>query len=487
MTLPRSMGRGPGVHLLTVDPNYDQTRAALAAALLGQVLIITPSVRTAELLNRAMRRVGAGVTRWPEGLGESLAGYSVVGGRSAVWASMPRLAAVLVLDEHDEGLQHESSPTWHAREIAVERARRAEVPCVLISPCPSLEAETGGDIRSGRRCRAGRRTSLDGHRWWWSIDEMTTRGTGLFSSGFVEAARRCREADMAVVCVLNRTGRARLLACRSCGTVAECDRCGAALRSLEGEDLECGRCGAVRPAVCLSCGSTGMKVLRAGVTHARDDLEALLGERVGMVTAAGGDARPADPLGVAIGTEAVLHRVPSWSAVPVGSWRSWTSTRSCSRRAYRAAEEALALLVSASRMVGGRDPSGGGGILVQTRRPRHPVLEAAVRADPSPLVAAETFRRELLGLPPAASIAAVGGEAAEEWIERLGTPVGIEVQGPRDHWWLVRGSESGRACGCLRLGHPSRRSSPAAGGPGSTAGMTLRTRYPRLETTLVTS
>ena len=50
------------------------------------------------------------------------------------------LAAVVVLDEHDEALQEEGSPTWHARDVAVERARRAGVPCVLVSPCPSLEA-----------------------------------------------------------------------------------------------------------------------------------------------------------------------------------------------------------------------------------------------------------------------------------------------------------------------------------------------------------
>jgi primosomal protein N' (replication factor Y) len=65
----------------------------------------------------------------------------VVGGRrSAIWASVDRYDAIVVVDEHDEALKEERVPTWHARDVAIERARRAGVPCVLVSPCPSLDA-----------------------------------------------------------------------------------------------------------------------------------------------------------------------------------------------------------------------------------------------------------------------------------------------------------------------------------------------------------
>ena len=53
--------------------------------------------------------------------------------------------AIVVVDEHDEGLQEERAPTWHARDVAIERARRAGIPCVLLSPCPSLEALDAAD------------------------------------------------------------------------------------------------------------------------------------------------------------------------------------------------------------------------------------------------------------------------------------------------------------------------------------------------------
>ncbi|MCB1040379.1 MAG: hypothetical protein KDA94_12765, partial [Acidimicrobiales bacterium] len=50
------------------------------------------------------------------------------------------------LDEHDEAYQQEQSPTWHARDVAAERARRAGAPCTLVSPCPTLEALAWGEL-----------------------------------------------------------------------------------------------------------------------------------------------------------------------------------------------------------------------------------------------------------------------------------------------------------------------------------------------------
>ena len=78
------------------------------------------------------------------------------------------LAAVVVLDEHDEALQEERAPTWHARDVVVERARRAGVPCVLVSPVPD----------AWRRWRWGRRSSVpsrNDERAGWPILEVVDR------------------------------------------------------------------------------------------------------------------------------------------------------------------------------------------------------------------------------------------------------------------------------------------------------------------------
>jgi primosomal protein N' (replication factor Y) (superfamily II helicase) len=433
---------GPGVHVLRVPPTRRLLGVAIAAAARGQALVVTPSAAAADFVADRLRRAGAPVARWPGDFAAASGGATVVGGRGAVFAPLPGLAAVVVWDEHDEGLQHESSPTWHAREVAVERARRAGVPCLLVSPCPSLEARALSEpVRGDRGAeRAG----------WAQIDVVDRRGedlgrSRLASSSFVRAARAELDSGGRVVCVLNRTGRARLLACRSCGVVTGCASCGSAVRLDDDHHLSCGRCGATRPPVCLDCGSSALGLLRLGVTRAREELEALLRVPVVGVTAAGtieadrtsgGVDAGKDPLQsapVVVGTEAALHRVRG-----VGLVAFLDMDQELLAPRYRAAEEALALLVLASRVVGGRD---GGRVLVQTRLPDHEVLRAAVRADPDVVADAERGRRDLLGLPPAAAVALVGGEAAGAFVERLGRPLGVEVLGPDDGNWLVRADD----------------------------------------------
>ena len=119
----------------------------LAAAARGHALVVTPSVADARQLGARLRRAGVPVGLVPAGLGGGGPPAStVVGARAAAWAPVPGLAAVVVLDEHDEALQEERTPTWHARDVAVERARRAGVPCVLVSPCPTLAALARGRV-----------------------------------------------------------------------------------------------------------------------------------------------------------------------------------------------------------------------------------------------------------------------------------------------------------------------------------------------------
>jgi primosomal protein N' (replication factor Y) len=107
----------------------------------------------------------------------------------------------------------------------------------------------------------------------------------------------------------------------------------------------------------------------------------------------------------------------------------------------RAAEQALALLARAARLLGPR--ASGGRLVVQTRQPDHEVLQAVLHADPARVVPGETARRRLLGLPPFGALARVSGASAEEYVRRLEAlpgrnGPGVDVLGPRDGSWLVR-------------------------------------------------
>ncbi|MCU1370510.1 MAG: hypothetical protein JWO77_1704, partial [Ilumatobacteraceae bacterium] len=361
----------------------------------------------------------------------------VVGARSAAWAPAARLARIVVLDEHDEVYQQEQAPTWHARDVAVERARRAGVPCLLVSPSPSLEALAWGELVT--EDRAAERAS------WPRVEVIDQRELDpslgpLFSPRLVDLLR----SDRSVVCILNRTGRARLLACTSCSTLARCAVCDAAVHQIElpdgTEGLACGRCGTQRPMVCLECGGHRFKNLRLGVSRAREELEALAGTPVAELTASTPDDDPAlRSARIIVGTEAALHRVRWIDAV---AFLDFDQELLALR--YRAAEEAMGLLVRAGRLVqrsavrrGAAGADRRGMVLVQTRTPDHPVLVAAHLADPGRLVASELLLRRALGLPPATAMAAVSGAAAPEFMGAFGEPPGIRVQGPIDDAWRV--------------------------------------------------
>jgi len=412
--------QSPGRIVLRLAPGADRFPLVLAACRRGTALVILPSVAEAEVLGVRLRRAGVPVAVMPDEWAQARGGATVVGARSAAWAPVVGLAAVLVLDEHDEAHKQEQTPGWHARDVVVERARRAGVPCVLASPCPSLEALEWGQLLTPPR-------SVE--REGWPIVDVIDRRhddpgrAGLYSPRLVELMR----AGGKVLCVLNRKGRARLLACAACGDMARCEHCGGALVQADAGTLTCLRCDLSRPTVCAACGGTRMKLLRVGVTRAAEELAALARTEVVEVT---GESAPGSlpDARIYVGTEAVLHQVPHADVV---AFLDLDQELLAPR--YRAAEEALALLARASRILGGRRRHGR--LVLQTRLPDHEVVQAALHADPSRVSDAERQRRRILGYPPATAMAAVSGAVAEEYVAGV---LGIDVLGPRDGTWLLR-------------------------------------------------
>ncbi|MEM7271557.1 MAG: hypothetical protein AAF547_00630 [Actinomycetota bacterium] len=395
---------GPGVAVVEVGPAGDQFRFALGAAALGNALVVVPGVGPAKRVGSRLARAGCRVHHQPTGWAGGPGGGVVVGSRSAVWAPTAPLDAVVVLDEHDESLQEERVPTWHARDVAVERARRAGVPCVLVSPAPSLAALALAD-RVIRAPRAEQR------RGWPAVEIVDRRDeepgrSGLFSP---RVAELLRDAPTAVA-VLNRKGRAPMLACASCGELVRTENGAFLMQEVEDEATGGRRLvhpgtGESRPLVCAVCTGTTLKRLRLGVTRAAEELAALVGRPVTEVTA--GESGP-DGGGLVLGTEAALHRGIDPDVVVFLDF-----DQELHAPRYRAAEQALWLLVRAARIIGGRRP--GGRLVVQTRSPDHRALRAALTADPGRMVEEERSLRAALGFPPTAALAEVGGAGAAEF------------------------------------------------------------------------
>lgn len=423
----RSDAPGATVSVLRLPPPQDPVPVALAAAARGDALVIVPEAGAARRVARALRRAGVRVATPPDDWAEAAGGgCTVVGSRAAAWMPMPDLAAVVVFDEHDEALKSTQTPAWNARDVALERARWANCPAVLTSPVPSLEA-----LRAGRLLSPDRESEREG---WPVMEVIDRRDDDPVKGGlFAEALGSRLPRTGPVVCVLNRTGRSRLLACRACGELVRTGDGRAAMMITEGV-LVSADGGEQRPAVCLGCGSTVLRNLRAGVARAREELEALLGEPVAEVTAATPAADGgADPR-VVIGTEAALYRATKAAAV---AFLDFDQELLAPRQ--RAHEQALALLARAARVLGGR--SDRGRLIVQTRQPDHLVLAAARGADPSAVATAERDRRRLLGIPPYGAQAQISGAGADALIAALDPAAAIEVRGPRQGRYLLRSPE----------------------------------------------
>lgn len=415
-----------------IGPLQDPLPLVLAAIRSGPTLVLHPSPPAARALASRLRREGLTVAVAPEEWAAAAAGVDVVvSTRVGAWAPCPGLAAVVVLDEHDESYQEERTPTWHARDVVIERAARAGAACMLVSPCPTATAMRW----------AGGFAHRESSTTQWPLIEIDDRSDiepwkrSLVGSSLI---RSLRDPAKRVVCVLNTVGRARLLACRACRSLQRCERCEAAVRQRDDGLLECPRCETVRPKVCQVCGASAMAIVKPGVTRLREELEAAANRPVFAVTGESDDELLLSlGVDVFVGTEAVLHRVRN---VDVVAFLDFDAELLAPR--YRAAEQAMALLVRAGRLVGDRDR--GGRVIVQTYVPNHEVLQAAVLGDSGRLVESELARRRLLGLPPFRALAVIEGPDAEtiaiaSGLEHATTAKGVLIRA--DDWMTL-----GHAC-----------------------------------------
>jgi primosomal protein N' (replication factor Y) (superfamily II helicase) len=385
----------------------------------------------------------------------------VVGGRIAAFAPVPDLRGAIVVDDSDQALQEERTPTWHAREVLAERTRRAGARFAVVSAAPSVDAEVlAATVHSPSRAAeaAG-----------WPRVEVVDRGeeppgAGLLSERLARALRDARDLGASAVCVLNRRGRVRLLACTTCKQLVRWDRDGVPVWDRTADTpAAIGTVPVPRPDVCPHCGGTRLRVLRSGVTRVREELAALLpGTTVVEVDAAtDSTALGAGGADVFVGTEAVLQRVEVRRRRPVlVAFLDFDQELLAPRS--RAAEQALWLVVRAARLVAGHDRSRTR-VLLQTRTPGHDVVRAAVAGDPARVAEAERARRRALGFPPFGGLAEISGSAAavESAAAALVTDSTVSVLGPDRHGEtaraLVRGPDPDAVAGALARAIPPAR------------------------------
>lgn len=402
-----------GGGVLRLPPTHDQLPAVLAAARMGPTLVVCATVDASRLMAARLKRTGISVALMPQEWNSARGGVDVViGARSAAFAPCPDLAAAVVLDEHEESLQEERMPTWHAREVLAERCREINAPLLLISASPTVVGSHSRKVLAPPpdRERAG----------WPSVEVIDRSSEPLWNRSLVSAdlIGVLRDRNLRVVCISNSKGLARLLGCRSCGALARCESCSSTLVEFEVGRLECPVCHQSRPPVCAACSSTAISRLRPGITRLREELEKAANRPVAKIES--GDVVDEASHDVFVGTSATLHRIHRADVVAFLDFdRELLAPR------FQAHEQAMALLVRAARLVGPRSRKGR--ILIQTSLADHDVVRAAVEGNAAILTEAETERRRVLGLPPFSALAVVEGEGVERCLEGLAGTQGLVI------------------------------------------------------------
>lgn len=399
----------PGNVVLRRGPRWDLARFVHRIQARGPVLVVLPTSGRATLLGAELRRAGLSVAMYPEEWAAGSGGVDVVvGARSAVLASVRELASIVVIDEHDDSLQESRNPTWHARDVAVERARRSSVPCFLVSPIPSAVAVAiGGDDIDATADEATQ----------WPTIEIIDRTAdehwekSLVSSRLVEL---CRDPRQRVVVVLNTKGRSRLLACAQCRQVVTCETCFGSMSEMETQ-LRCTRCAKERPRLCASCGSATLRNLRPGIKRLGDDLlKASQRPRNALAVVDSGTAVDQEAT-LFVGTEAAIHRVRKPDVVVFADIDQELFTPR-----FRASEIAAGLIASAARSVGD------GRVVVQTHSPRHRLIDALGKMDFAGYCATELDMRRHLRLPPFAVLGSFGGAEGPAFAAKLVATGGLD-------------------------------------------------------------
>jgi primosomal protein N' (replication factor Y) len=421
----------------------------------------------------------------------------VVGARSAVFAPVANLAAIVVDEEHDASYKHGETPRYHARDVAARRAQLEEARLILGSATPSLDVWAIRDrvrlVRLPERVSAPRLPAVqlvDLRSAPRVAESGPVPWSEVLDAGVADRLARGEQ----VMLLLNRRGFAHYLQCPSCGLVPECPSCSIALTVHQTPSaLRCHYCGHREPVPerCARCGHATQRMRGVGT----QTLERWLAERFPRARLARMDADTTSTrwshrhlldafgrqeLDLLFGTQMIAKGLDFPQVTLVGVVDADTGLHLPD---FRAAERTYQLVAQVAGRAG-RGPRGGE-VLVQTRSPDHPALRAAAAHDYEGFASQELESRRTPAYPPHVALANVvisgtredevarGAAEVAEWLRGLveARRAPAEVVGPapaplarikqRWRWHLVLRSPERQWVG--RLVRYAARRAPHAG------------------------
>jgi primosomal protein N' (replication factor Y) len=341
----------------------------------------------------------------------------VVGTRSAVFAPVQRLALIIVDEEHDGSYKQEESPRYHARDVAVMRARHLDALAVLGSATPSLESYQ--NARNGRyELIALQKRVMD--RPLAEVRVVNMRDVyaaegpeAILSPALVAAIRDRLDRREQSIVLLNRRGFATAVFCRQCGATTECPNCSVSLtvhRALRRARCHYCNYSMAVPKACAKCAGPYLEQVGYGTERVESEIAAQFPDarvvridrdtirRRGAITSML-SRFAAGEIDVLVGTQMIAkgHDFPRVTLVGVISADVGLGVAD-----FRAAERTFQLLTQVAGRAGRGDIRGEA--IVQTLHPAHYSILHATRQDYAAFFADESRYRQAMRYPPSVAL-----------------------------------------------------------------------------------
>ena len=408
------------------------------------VLLMMPEIAlTAQFMTRFERRFGAPPVVWHSNLTAArrreiwrgvMTGKirMVVGTRSALFLPWTDLGLIVIDEEHDGSYKQEDMGNYHARDMAILRAKISGFPVVLASATPA--AETLENVSNGKykhlklTSRFGgaqlpqiQTIDLREHRPETYIANDTDQ-TGYLSEPMCDAIRETLGAGQQVMLFINRRGFAPIVQCKKCGWTATCPDCsvGMTYHKRVGK-LLCHMCGrtAPMPQKCPQC-DTGVSMRGVGLEKIQEEVIAKFPSvRTALVSSDTILSRQSlerlvnqmesGEIDIVIGTQILAkgHHFPNLTLVGVVD-----ADMGLFGTDFRAAEHTFQQLFQVAGRAGrGAIP---GRVLMQTYQPEHPVLAAICAGDRDSFMTSDMMARRMAQMPPYGQLIAIIVEGEKE-------------------------------------------------------------------------
>ncbi|MGP6489326.1 primosomal protein N' [Duffyella gerundensis] len=452
-----------------------------------QALVLVPEIGlTPQTIARFRERFAVPIDVLHSGLneGERLAVWLrarqgetaiVIGTRSALFTPLARPGVIIIDEEHDSSYKQQEGWRYHARDLAVFRAREENIPIIMGSATPALETLHNAQSGKYRMLMLNKRAGNASTALQQLIDLKGVKVVGGLSPALIAKMRQHLNANNQVLLFLNRRGFSPALMCHDCGWIAECQRCDHYYTlHQQHRQLRCHHCDSQRPLPwqCPQCGSTHLVPVGLGTEQLEQNLSQLFPDvplsridrdttsRKGALEQHLADVHRGGAR-ILIGTQMLAkgHHFPDVTLVSLLDVDGALFSAD-----FRSAERFAQLYTQ----VAGRAGRAGkqGEVLLQTHHPDHPLLQTLLQHGYGSWAQQTLLERKAVFLPPFTSHALFRAEdndnqQASAFLQQLrnlleASPlndVSLWVMGPVP---ALLAKRSGRYRWQLLLQHPSR-------------------------------